>query len=63
MIVPMSSEAARLLGETADKLKGRGFGVDLDYHADEITTMSMPDGISGKGIETCKSNRVSLSDR
>ena len=49
-IVPMSSEAARMLGEAADELKERGFGVDLDYHADEITTMSMPDGISGKTV-------------
>ena len=46
----MSSEAARMLGEAADELKERGFGVDLDYHADEITTMSMPDGISGKTV-------------
>ena len=49
-IVPMSSEAARLLGEAADELKERGFDVDLDYNADEITTMSMPDGISGKTV-------------
>ena len=49
-IVPMSSEAARLLGEAADELKERGFDVDLDYNADEITTMSMPDGISGRTV-------------
>ena len=49
-IVPMSSEAARLLVEAADELKERGFDVDLDYNADEITTMSMPDGISGKTV-------------
>lgn len=49
-IVPMSSEAARLLGEAADELKGRGFDVDLDYNADEITAMSMPDGISGRTV-------------
>ena len=49
-IVPMSSEAARLLGEAADELKERGFDVDLDYHADEITAMSMPDGISGRTV-------------
>lgn len=49
-IVPMSSEAARLLGEAADELKGRGFDIDLDHNADEITTMSMPDGISGKTV-------------
>ena len=49
-IVPMSSEAARLLGEAADELKERGFDVDLDYNADEIMTMSMPDGISGRMV-------------
>ena len=49
-IVPMSSEAARLLGEAADELKERGFDVNLDYNADEITTMSMPDGISGRTV-------------
>ena len=49
-IVPMSSEAARLLGEAADELKERGFDIDLDHNADEITTMSMPDGISGKTV-------------
>ena len=49
-IVPMSSEAARLLGEAADELKERGFDVDFDYNADEITTMSMPDGISGRTV-------------
>lgn len=49
-IVPMSSEAARLLGEAADELKERGFDIDLDHDADEITTMSMPDGISGKTV-------------
>ena len=49
-IVPMSSEAARMLSEAADELKGRGFGVDLDYNGEEITTMSMPDGISGKAV-------------
>ena len=49
-IVPMSSEAARLLGEAQKELKDQGFDVDLDYNADEITTMSMPDGISGKTV-------------
>lgn len=49
-IVPMSSEAARLLGKAADELKERGFDIDLDHNADEITTMSMPDGISGKTV-------------
>lgn len=47
-IVPMSSEAARLLGETAGELKNMGFDVDLNQSADEIPTISMPDGISGK---------------
>ena len=47
-IVPMSSEAARLLGEATGELKNMGFDVDLNQSADEIPTISMPDGISGK---------------
>ena len=49
-IVPMSSEAAELLGGAADDLKGMGFNVDLDYNADEITAVAMPNGISGKAV-------------
>ncbi len=37
-------------GWTPNELKERGFDVDLDYNADEITTMSMPDGISGRTV-------------
>ncbi len=49
-IVPMSSAAAEILGDAAGGLKGMGFDVDLDYNADEITTVAMPDGISGKTV-------------
>lgn len=49
-IVPMSSEVAELLGGAADDLKGMGFNVDLDYNADEITAVAMPNGISGKAV-------------
>jgi hypothetical protein len=49
-IVPMSSEAAALLGESSKELKSMGFEVDLDHNADEITTTFMPDGPSGKII-------------
>lgn len=49
-IVPMSSEVARLLGECSDKLKEMGVDVDFEHNADEITTMSMPDGIAGETV-------------
>lgn len=49
-IVPMSSTAAEILGDAAGGLKGMGFNVDLDYNSDEITTVAMPDGISGKVV-------------
>ncbi len=49
-IVPMSSAAAEILGDAAGGLKGMGFDVDLDHNADEITTVAMPDGISGKTV-------------
>lgn len=50
VIVPMSSGAAELLGEAADEIGGMGFDLDLDYNADEITTMAMPDGVSGEMV-------------
>lgn len=50
VIVPMSSGAAELLGSAADEIGGMGFDLDLDYNADEITTMAMPSGVSGEMV-------------
>ena len=49
-LVPVSSTAAEILGGAADELSGMGFDLDLDFNADEITTVSMPNGISGKAV-------------
>ena len=46
----MSSEVARLLRESSDELKEMGVDVDFEHNADEITTMSMPDGIAGETV-------------
>ena len=47
-LVPVSSTAAEILGGAADELSGMGFDLDLDFNADEITTVSMPNGIFGE---------------
>ena len=49
-IVPMSTEAADMLRESADALTSMGFGVDLDSNADELPAVVMPGGVSGKMI-------------
>ena len=49
-LVPMSSSAAKMLGEASNELKGMGLDVDLDYNADEITTIAMPGGIAGQVV-------------
>ena len=49
-IVPMSTEAADMLRESADELTSMGFGLDLDSNADEIPAMVMPNGVSGKMV-------------
>ena len=49
-IVPMSTEAADMLRESADALTAMGFGLDLDSNADELPAVVMPGGVSGKMI-------------
>lgn len=49
-IVPMSSNAAEILESEAERLKEMGLDIDLESNADEITTVSMPEGPGGKTV-------------
>ena len=49
-IVPMSSSAAEILESEAERVKEMGLDIDLESNADEITTVSMPEGPGGKTV-------------
>lgn len=53
-VVPMSSHAAKLLGEGRDQLEEMGVHVDLDSNASEVTTFSYPEGLAGPSFQKKK---------
>lgn len=53
-IVPGSSHAAEMLREAGPRLKEMGIPFDLNGDADEINTVTFPDGINGKAVKSKK---------
>ena len=47
-VIPMSSEAATMLGEARNEIGAMGFDVDLEESATDIPVMSMPNGVGGE---------------